>query len=61
MSRNTNTLYSRFRRWRRYRETVRGLRSLGTVWAHHVSTEFKRRFYSNWKKSAQLAFTGLGR
>lgn len=42
-----------------YRETARGLRSLGTVWAHHVSTEFKRRFYSNWKKSAQKAFTQL--
>lgn len=42
-----------------YRETARGLRSLGTVWAHHVSSEFKRRFYSNWKKSAQLAFTKL--
>jgi large subunit ribosomal protein L3e len=42
-----------------YRETPRGLRSLGTVWAHHVSSEFKRRFYANWKKSAQKAFTRL--
>jgi large subunit ribosomal protein L3e len=42
-----------------YRETPRGLRSLGTVWAHHVSTEFKRRFYSNWKKCGQKAFTHL--
>ena len=42
-----------------YRETPRGLRSLGTVWAHHVNTEFKRRFYSNWKKSSQKAFTKL--
>jgi len=42
-----------------YRETPRGMRSLGTVWAHHLSAEFKRRFYRNWKKSAQLAFTKL--
>lgn len=42
-----------------YRETPRGMRSLGTVWAHHVSTEFKRRFYANWKKSQQKAFTRL--
>lgn len=44
-----------------YRETPRGLRSLGTVWANHVSTEFKRRFYSNWKKCQQKAFTRLRR
>lgn len=44
-----------------YRDTVRGLRSIGTVWAHHVSTEFKRRFYSNWKKSHQKAFSQLHR
>jgi large subunit ribosomal protein L3e len=42
-----------------YRETPRGMRSLGTVWAHHVSSEFKRRFYTNWKKSSQKAFTAL--
>jgi len=42
-----------------YRETPVGLKSLGTVWAHHVSTEFKRRFYKNWKQSAQKAFTQL--
>jgi uncharacterized protein YjiS (DUF1127 family) len=31
MSRNTNnTLYSRFRRWRRYRETVRELQGLSS-------------------------------
>jgi uncharacterized protein YjiS (DUF1127 family) len=28
MSRNTNTIYGRFRRWRRYRETVRELQGL---------------------------------
>ena len=42
-----------------YRETPVGLKSLGTVWAHHVSTEFKRRFYKNWKGSAKKAFTAL--
>ena len=30
MSRNVNQLYDRFRRWRRYRETVRELSSLTT-------------------------------
>lgn len=30
MSRNTNTFYGRFRRWRKYRETVRELQSLTT-------------------------------
>ena len=42
-----------------YRETPVGLKSLGTVWAHHVSDEFKRRYYRCWKKSSQLAFTKL--
>jgi len=40
-----------------YKESPKGLKSLGTVWAQHVSTEFRRRFYKNWKQSAQLAFT----
>jgi len=30
MSRNTNSITSRLRRWRRYRETVRELQSLST-------------------------------
>lgn len=30
MSRNTNTLYSRYRRWRRYRDTVRELQNLSS-------------------------------
>ena len=42
-----------------YRETPVGNKSLGTVWAHHVNSEFKRRFYKNYKQSAQLAFTKL--
>jgi uncharacterized protein YjiS (DUF1127 family) len=30
MSRNVNSLYTRFRRWRRYRDTVRELQGLST-------------------------------
>ena len=42
-----------------YRETPVGLKSLGTVWAHHVNSEFKRRYYKNWKQSTQGAFAKL--
>jgi len=42
-----------------YKETPTGRKSLGTVWAHHVSTEFRRRYYKNWKTSTQKAFTQL--
>jgi large subunit ribosomal protein L3e len=38
-------------------QTVRGLRSLNTVWAEHLSEEVKRRFYKNWYKSKKKAFT----
>lgn len=31
-----------------YVKTPRGLRSLNTVWAEHLSDECKRRFYKNW-------------
>jgi large subunit ribosomal protein L3e len=31
-----------------YVKTPRGLRSLNTVWAEHLSDEVKRRFYKNW-------------
>jgi large subunit ribosomal protein L3e len=31
-----------------YVKTVRGLRTLNTVWAEHLSDECKRRFYKNW-------------
>jgi large subunit ribosomal protein L3e len=31
-----------------YVMTPRGLRSLATVWAQHLSEEVKRRFYKNW-------------
>jgi ribosomal protein L3 len=40
-----------------YIETPRGLRSLSTVWAEHLSDEIKRRFYKNWYKSKKKAFT----
>jgi large subunit ribosomal protein L3e len=40
-----------------YVKTHRGLRSLNTVWAEHLSDEVKRRFYKNWYKSKKKAFT----
>ncbi|KAI8926618.1 60S ribosomal protein L3, partial [Entophlyctis helioformis] len=40
-----------------YVETPRGLRSLTTVWAEHLSEELKRRFYKNWYHSKKKAFT----
>merc|ERR1712039_393059 len=40
-----------------YVETPRGLRALTSVWAGHLSEECKRRFYKQWHKSKQKAFT----
>lgn len=40
-----------------YVKTPRGLRTLNTVWAQHLSEEVKRRFYKNWCKSKKKAFT----
>lgn len=40
-----------------YVETSRGLRTLNTVWAEHLSDELKRRFYKNYYKSKKKAFT----
>ena len=40
-----------------YVKTTRGLRSLTTVWAEHLSEEVKRRFYKNWYKAKKKAFT----
>jgi large subunit ribosomal protein L3e len=40
-----------------YVETPRGMRSLTTVWAEHLSDELKRRFYRNWYRSKKKAFT----
>jgi large subunit ribosomal protein L3e len=40
-----------------YIETPRGLRALTTVWAQHLSREFKRRLYKNWVNSKKKAFS----
>ncbi|CEM31102.1 unnamed protein product [Vitrella brassicaformis CCMP3155] len=40
-----------------YIETPRGLRALTSVWAGHLSEECKRRFYKNWYRSKQKAYT----
>jgi len=40
-----------------YNETPRGLRTLTTVWAEHLSESLKRRFYKNWYRSKKKAFT----
>ena len=36
---------------------TQGLRTLTTVWAQVLSKEVKRRFYKNWYKAKQKAFT----
>jgi large subunit ribosomal protein L3e len=40
-----------------YVQTPRGLRSLTTIWAEHLSDSIKRRFYKNWYRSKKRAFT----
>jgi len=40
-----------------YIETPRGLRTLSTVFAEHLSDEFKRRCYKNWFASKRKAYT----
>jgi len=40
-----------------YVETPRGLRTLTTVFAEHLSEEFRRRCYKNWFKSKKKAYT----
>merc|ERR1712046_331510 len=40
-----------------YYETPRGMKSLTTVWAQHLSKECQRRFYKNWMGSKKKAFT----
>jgi len=39
-----------------YVETPRGLRTLTTVWATHLSDAVKRVFYKNWYRSKKKAF-----
>ncbi|KAK9790575.1 hypothetical protein WJX73_002031 [Symbiochloris irregularis] len=40
-----------------YAMTARGLRSINTVWAEHLSEEVRRKFYKNWYKAKKKAFT----
>jgi len=40
-----------------YVQTPRGLRTLTTVWAHHLTETVKRRFYKNWYRSKRKAFS----
>jgi large subunit ribosomal protein L3e len=40
-----------------YIKTPRGIRSLATVWAKHLSDNFRRRMYKGWYKSKKKAFT----
>jgi large subunit ribosomal protein L3e len=40
-----------------YVETPSGLRTLTTVFAEHLSDEFKRRCYKNWFKAKRKAYT----
>jgi len=40
-----------------YVETPRGLRTMTTVWASHLTTELKRRFYKNWYRGKKKAFS----
>jgi large subunit ribosomal protein L3e len=40
-----------------YVQTVRGLRSLNTVWAQSPDESVRRKFYRNWYKSKRKAFT----
>jgi len=40
-----------------YVETPRGLRTLTTLFAEHLSDEFKRRCYKNWFASKRKAYT----
>jgi len=40
-----------------YIKTPRGLRTLNTVWAQHLSEEVRRRFYKNWYRAKKKAFT----
>lgn len=40
-----------------YARTPNGLRAVTTVWAEHLDETCKRRFYKNWYKSKEKAFT----
>jgi large subunit ribosomal protein L3e len=40
-----------------YVQTPRGLRTLNTIWAEHLSDEVKRKFYRNYFKTKKKAFS----
>jgi len=40
-----------------YVKTIRGIRSLTSVWADHMDSSVKRRYYKNWFRSKKKAFT----
>jgi large subunit ribosomal protein L3e len=40
-----------------YIDTPRGPRTLKTIFAEHLSDEFRRRFYKNWYRSKKKAFS----
>jgi large subunit ribosomal protein L3e len=40
-----------------YVQTPRGLRTLSTVWANHLTDQVKRRFYKNWYRAKKKAFS----
>jgi large subunit ribosomal protein L3e len=40
-----------------YVATPRGLRTLTTVWSHHLTETVKRRFYRNWYRAKKKAFS----
>jgi len=40
-----------------YVATPRGMRTLTTVWAHHLTETVKRRFYKNWYRAKKKAFS----
>jgi len=44
-----------------YVETPKGIRTLRTVWAQHLSEEAIRRFYKSWYKSKKKAFTSYAK
>lgn len=44
-----------------YVPTARGLRTLATVWADHLSDDVRRRFYKNWCKAKKKAFTKVAK
>merc|ERR1712225_133221 len=44
-----------------YVETPRGLRTLTTVFAEHLSDSLRRRFYKTWYRSKKKAFTNYAK